>query len=232
MYISEGRGKPHYFAAFFNYFSSLIVTNYTHLDKIMTEKRSKASLKREEIRKSPKTLQFKREITEFLEDKSSILNYAIKRDLACMTNMPFYKDRPEKIKIELTHRELLVEYMKAFVKHEDKEFVIKLIKALNKNQAQTIRKVAPKIGAKSEVWEHTIPAAVIVNALIDMIENEDISDLDKLLDVYETAGQRGITKEQDSLLAEMKSTMPENWDWQDEDVNPLMRHEVVGIFHE
>jgi hypothetical protein len=196
----------------------------------MTE-RSKASLKREEIRKSPKILKFKNEILEFLKDKSPEINYAIKRDLACMTSMPFYKDRPEKIKIELTHRELLVEFMKEFHTHQDKDFIIRLIKSLNKNQAQTIRKAAPKIGQKSEIWEHTIPAKVIVNELILMIENEDISELDRLLNIYEKAGQRGITKEQDNLLSDFKSSMPCNWDWRDKNVNPLARHEAVGISH-
>ena len=71
------------------------------------------------------------------------------------------------------------------------------IKFLNKNQAQTIRKVAPKIGKKSEVWEHAIPANYIVDELIKMIEKRDISNLEKLLDIYEFAGQRGITKVED-----------------------------------
>ncbi len=199
---------------------------------IRIKERSVLSLKREEKRKSPKTLQFKKEINRFLEGKRPEVIYAIKRDLACMTSMPFYKDRPEKTKINLTHKELIVEYMKAFVTYEDKAFIIKLIKSLNRNQAQTIRKIAPKIGKKSEIWEHVIPASSVANELIKMIDNNDISEIDKLLSIYEAAGQRGITKEQDLLLSKYKSTMPNDWNWRDKNVNPLFRHEIVGIKHE
>jgi hypothetical protein len=152
--------------------------------------------------------------------------------LACMTSMPFYKDRPEKFKLTLNSKELIIEFMKEFIKHNDKEFIIKLIKSLNKNQAQTIRKIAPKIGKKSEIWEHVIPVKYIVDELIVMIENEDISELEKLLEIYELAGQRGITKEQDLLLSEYRSSMPENWNWREENVNPIIRHEIVGITYE
>jgi hypothetical protein len=196
------------------------------------KEQSLASKKREEKRKSPKTLEFKKQINSFLEDKNPEIIYAIKRDLACMTSMPFYKDRPEKFKLTLNSKELIIEFMKEFIKHNDKEFIIKLIKSLNKNQAQTIRKIAPKIGKKSEIWEHVIPVKYIVDELIVMIENEDISELEKLLEIYELAGQRGITKEQDLLLSEYRSSMPENWNWREENVNPIIRHEIVGITYE
>jgi hypothetical protein len=196
------------------------------------KEQSLASKKREEKRKSPKTLDFKRQINSFLEDKNPEIIYAIKRDLACMTSMPFYKDRPERIKLTLSNKELIVEFMKAFIKHNDKEFIIKLVRSLNKNQAQTIRKIAPKIGKKSEIWEHVIPAKFIVEELIVMIEKEDISELQQLLKIYELAGQRGITKEQDLLLSDYRSSMPENWNWREENVNPIIRHEIVGITYE
>jgi len=196
------------------------------------KEQSLASKKREEKRKSPKTLEFKRQINSFLEGKTPEIIYAIKRDLACMTSMPFYKDRPERIKLTLNNKELIVEFMKAFIKHSDKEFIIKLVRSLNKNQAQTIRKVAPKIGKKSEIWEHVIPAKFILEELIVMIEKEDISELEKLLKIYELAGQRGITKEQDLLLSDYQSSMPKNWNWREENVNPIIRHEIVGITYE
>jgi len=196
------------------------------------KEQSLASRKREEIRKSPKTLEFKKQINIFLINKNPEVIYAIKRDLACMTSMPFYKDRPERIKLTLSNKELVVEFMKTFTQHNDKEFIIKLIKSLNKNQAQTIRKVAPKIGGKSEIWEHVIPVKYIIEELIKMIKNEDISELEKLLNIYELAGQRGITKEQDLLLSEYRSSMPANWNWRDDMVNPTIRHEIVGIKYE
>ena len=193
--------------------------------------RSLASIKREEKRNNPKTLDFKRQVNEFLIGKKPEIVYAVRRDLSCMTNMPFYNDRPEKIKIKLNSKELLIEMMQAFVAYENKEFIFELIRSLNKNQAQTIRKVAPKIGTKSEVWEHVIPAKYIVDELIEMIKINDISELDKLLNIYESAGQRGITNHQDQLLSEYRSSMPDNWNWKEENVNPLYRHEKVGIIH-
>ena len=69
-----------------------------------------------------------------------------------MTNMPYYKNKPEKIIIALRNKDLFVEYMKAF-SHPDKEFILKLIRSLNNNQAQTTRKIALKIGEKSEIWD-------------------------------------------------------------------------------
>jgi hypothetical protein len=65
------------------------------------KEQSLASKKREQKRKSPKTLEFKKQINSFLENKTPEVIYAIKRDLACMTSMPFYKDRPERIKLTL-----------------------------------------------------------------------------------------------------------------------------------
>lgn len=190
---------------------------------------SKASLKREQQRESLKTIEFRRQIIVFLEGKHPEVIYAIKRDLACMTSMPFYKNRPEKIKITLSNKDLLVEYMNTFIKHDDNEFIIKLIKSLNKNQAQTIRKIAPKIGNKSEIWEHAIPAKIITDELIKMAINKDLTGLLKILNIYEQAGQRGITKEQDNLLSKFKSKMPEGWDWRNEYVDPLARHKEIGI---
>lgn len=195
------------------------------------EKRSVASIKREQKRLSPETYAFKIKINELLESKSIEIVYAIKKDLACMTNMPFYKDRPKKIKISYSHKELLIEYMNLFVQHHDKDFIKKLLRSLNRNQAQTIRKVAPKIGKKSAIWEHAIPAKFLVDELVKMIDNNDISQLPKLLELYEIAGQRSLTNEQNQLLTKYRTSMPDDWNWQGENADPLIRHTIVGIKH-
>ncbi|WP_321778560.1 hypothetical protein [Sulfurimonas sp.] len=41
-----------------------------------------------------------------------------------------------------------------------------------------------------------------------------------------------ITKDEDKLLTNYKSSMPDRWDWKDENVDPLARHTIVGIIHE
>src|SRR5690606_19245850 len=132
---------------------------------------------------------------------------------ACMTSMPFYKDRPERIPVHYSYKELLIEYMNLFVQHDDKDLIKKLLRALNRNQAQTIRKVEPKVGEKSEIWEHVMTAKFIVDELIKMVDNSDISQLPRLLALYETVGQRSITKEQNILLTPYRSSMPNGWNW-------------------
>jgi len=96
------------------------------------EKRSEASLKRENERKSPKTLEFKNKINEFLTGVDPKISYSIKRDLSVMTNMPFYKDRPEVIKVSILVQEMIIKYAELFVTCEDQEFIVKLIKSLKK----------------------------------------------------------------------------------------------------
>ena len=193
------------------------------------ETRSKASIRREQIRLSTKTVEFKLKINNLLETADAEVAYAIKRDLAIMTSMPFYKDRPEVLKITKSPIELIHEFANLFCKCEDKEFIVKLIKRLGTNQGQTIRKAAPKIGGKKDIWEHAIPTKYVLDEMIKMILQNDIADLKKLLKVYEDAGQRGVTKRQDKLLREYRNRMPDGWNWRDEKVDPLARHKKAGI---
>lgn len=198
----------------------------------MKKTNSIASLKREEQRNSPQTLTFKLKVNEFLKKSKPEIAYAIKRDLACMTNMPFYKDRPKVIRFKMNPIDLICEYAELFKSCQDEEFIVELIKKLSLNQNQIIRKAAPRIGVKKEIWEHAIPAKVIVEELISMILKKDTTDLRKMLEIYKCAGQRGLTKEQDKLLEKYRTSMPESWDWRLENVNPLARHLEVGIIHQ
>jgi len=192
---------------------------------------SELSKKREEKRNSPATQEFRLKILDLVQDTEAEVGYSIMKDLACMTNMPFYKNRPEKVKITKDHVSMLKAYVKLFINHHDEEFAIKTIKSLNKNQAQLLRKVAPRIGTKKDIWEHAIPAKVIVDEIIIMIKNKDLSMLDKLINIYQEAGQRALTKDEDELLSNYKSSMPDGWDWKDTNVDPLARHTIVGIIH-
>jgi hypothetical protein len=131
----------------------------------MPKTQSLASQKRERQRTHPKTLEFKAKVSALLQKAKPEVAYAIKRDLSVMTNMPFYKDRPEKMKLTLTPIQLVNEYVRFFCICEDKEFIAQLLKKLSINQSQTIRKVAPKIGEVKEIWEHVIPTKVIVDEM-------------------------------------------------------------------
>ena len=192
---------------------------------------SALSKKREEKRNSPETQEFRLKILDLVHDIEAEVAYSIMKDLACMTSMPFYKNRPDKVKITKDHASMLKAYVELLASYHDEEFATKTIKSLNKNQAQLLRKVAPKIGTKKDIWEHAVPAKVIVDEIIMMIKNKDLSMLDKLIDVYQKAGQRALTKDEDQLLSNYKSSMPDGWDWREENVNPLARHTIVGIIH-
>lgn len=172
------------------------------------ETRSQLSIKREEKRNSAKTLEFKNEVELFLKDKPDYISYSIKRDLAIMTNMPFYKERPNRIKISLSKFELLEEWIKIFSTHSDYDFIVRLIKNLNKNQSQLLRKLSPRTGTKKDIWEHAIPTNYLVNELLLMIKNKDLKDLSKLINIYIEAGQHPLTREENELLKEYNSSMP------------------------
>lgn len=192
--------------------------------------RSEASIKRELDRNSPKTIEFKNKINILLKGVDSQIAYSIKKDLATMTNMPFYRDRPNVIKIKLSPIEILVEYAKLFINCNNTKFTIQLIRSLSRNQAQTLRSIAPRIGNKKDIWEHVIPVKVVVDEIINMILKKDISELLKLLNIYKLAGQRGITHEQNNILKiKFNSSMPENWNWKDKNVDPFARHRIVGL---
>jgi len=192
---------------------------------------SMLSKKREEKRNSPETKEFRLKILDLIKDADSEVGYSIMKDLACMTSMPFYKNRPEKVKITKDHVSMLKSYVELLANYHDEEFSIKTIKSLNANQAQLFRKVAPKVGNKKDIWEHAIPVKVIVDEIIIMIQSKDMSMLDTLIDIYCQAGQRALTKNEDKLLSNYKSSMPNGWDWKDKNVDPLARYTKVGIDH-
>jgi len=194
-----------------------------------SETRSIASLKREEKRSSLEVVEFKKQVECFLSDKPEYISYSIKRDLACMTNMPFYKDRPKRVKIGLSNVELLEEWIKIFSEHNDFDFITRLLKQLNRNQAQLLRKVSPRKGIKKDIWEHAIPTSFFVNEIVLMIKDKDLRDLKKLILLYVEAGQHSLSTEENELLKQYNSSMPSHWNWRDFSANPLERYSTVGI---
>jgi hypothetical protein len=92
-----------------------------------------------------------------------------------------------------------------------------------------LRKAAPRYGKAKDIWEHAIPAKVIVDELIKMIESNCFKDIDRLLELYEIAGQRPLTQEDNKLLYSMKSSMPDGWNWRDADVDCFARYNASGI---
>lgn len=197
----------------------------------MLKTRSLASLRREQKRNSPETIAFRNKVNELLKGTNPEIEYAIKRDLGSMTNMPFYKERPKRIRLAKEPVDLICEYAELFMTCDDQKFIVELVRKLSINQSQTIRKAAPRIGKKKDIWEHAIPTKIIVAEIIQMILRKDVTDLRKLLNIYRLAGQRSLTKEQNKLLDKYRSSMPHGWDWRNENVDHLARHTAVGIIH-
>ncbi len=187
------------------------------------------SLKREVKRNSEETISFRSKINYILQSVDEEVAYSIKRDLSVMTDMPFYKVEKRKVKISRKKDEMIKAYVILLKEIEDKEFALKLLKNLNRNQNQTIRKAAPKYGKKHEVWEHVIPTNVIIQGIIKVLNCEGEENFDKLLALYIKAGQRAISKEQDNKLKKYIDCMPENWQWKTDDVDIFARYNAVGI---
>lgn len=190
---------------------------------------SSASKQREKRRNSPSSVRFRQEIELLLEKADAQISYCMKRDLATMTDMVFYKHRPKVINIELTAKEVIKGYVLVLSSANDAALAKRTLRELSKNQSQTLRKAAPRYGKAKDIWEHAIPAKVIVDELIKMIESNCFKDIDRLLELYEIAGQRPLTQEDNKLLDAMKSSMPDGWNWHDADVDCFARYNAVGI---
>lgn len=201
----------------------------TALESLNNTQRSNASKKRELKRNSKSTLIFKSEIEELLDGANSEIAYSMKKDLAAMTNMAFYKYRPKKIALQLTNKEIVKGYCHLLKNNNDIDFSKKVLMQLNKNQSQTIRKIAKKRGDKKDIWEHVIPVKIIVDEIIKMLENNNLTDIDKLLNLYEKAGQCAVSKSEDKKLNFYKSSMPADWNWRDPNVDIYARYSAVGI---
>lgn len=164
-----------------------------------------------------------------LSKASPIVEYAIKRDLACMTSLPFYMQRPKVIRFKILPIDLIKEYIDFFKTVNDKQFIFELLRKLSINQSQTLRKAAHRIGNKNDIWEHVIPTKVLEDEIIKMLKCNDISELRQILEIYCKAGQRPLTYQQNNLLDEYRSSMPSVWDWRDPNVYSFAKHRILGI---
>lgn len=190
---------------------------------------SPASKRREKRRNSLSTVRFRDDIEHLLVNAEPQIAYSMKKDLAAMTDMAFYKHRPEVIKVEITAKEIIKGYVLVLANANDMELTIKSLRELSKNQSQVLRKAALRYGKAKDIWEHAIPVKVLVGELLKMIDSNCFKDIDRLLDLYEMAGQRPLTKEDDDSLYTMKYSMPEGWDWRAPDVDIFARYKAVNI---
>jgi hypothetical protein len=206
-----------------------VISTSSYSTNKRNQEQSRASKQREKRRNSPSTVRFKLEIELLLEKADAQISYCMKKDLAAMTDMAFYKYRPKVIKIGLTKKEIIKGYVLVLSNANDIVLSKKALRELSKNQSQTLRTAAPRYGKAKDIWEHAIPAKVIVDELIKMIESSCFKGIDRLLELYEIAGQRPLTKEDNKLLDTLKSSMPNGWNWRDADVDCFARYNAVDI---
>jgi hypothetical protein len=130
--------------------------------------RSKSSLQRERKRHHPSTIAFREEIKAFIEVTAadSEIAYAIKQDLKKKTDMPFYGLPVERIQRTLKPKALLKAYADLLLRHGNHAFSRQLLQSLNRQQQQTIRNMAPRLGPKGHCWDHVIPTAVVIKEVI------------------------------------------------------------------
>ena len=209
----------------------------------MNEKeRSRASIRREQVRNSPATAEFRCQILAFLDavNASTLIQRRLQKDLSVMTNMPFYGTKFGLIEKDLSYVEIFSIYVELLISYDDLHFSHKLVKSISVQQDQVLRKIAGRSSEEKQkrkaeiamvgVFDHAIPVRVITQAVLEMIEQKDISDLSHLLDVYARAGQRYLTRDQDRIVSSrFRSTMPDGWNWRDVACDPLARYAECGI---
>jgi|GEM_PF-1856301 len=126
---------------------------------------------------------------------------------------------------------VLIEYVQFLIGVNDMTFSATLLRMLNRQQNQTLRRVAPRIGKKKDVWDHVIPTGYIVSEILRMLEAQSIDGLERLLDLYAQAGQRAISIEEYAKLnaSGLRNSMPHEWDWRSEHADPFARYKSAGV---
>lgn len=191
--------------------------------------KSKASIRREKKRLSPDTVSLRERIETVLANADPNIACCMRRDLKAMTDMPYYKMKIGRDSRKLTKTDIVKGYATILLKGKDLVFARKLFSLLNRNQNQTIRKLAPRMGVANDVWEHAIPSGYLVGEILKMIESGSLAEIDTLLNIYKKAGQRGLSKRQEALLVNYKDGMPDGWDWRKPNADHLARYAAVGL---
>ena len=126
---------------------------------------------------------------------------------------------------------VLIEYAQFLIGANDMTFSATLLRMLNRQQNQTLRRLAPRTGTNKDVWDHVIPTGYIVSEILRMLEARSIDGLERLLDLYAHAGQRAITKEQNAKLnaSGLRNSMPHGWDWRNDNADLFARYKIAGV---
>ena len=197
--------------------------------------RTKASIRRETKRMSPENQDFRIQLELLIQEHQlpELVAYVMKQDLKKMTDMLYYGmelQRPQTY-ARPALREVLVQYAQFLLKVNNLQFASALLRMLNRQQNQVLRRFAPRLGSKKDVWDHVIPTSFVVSEIICMLNAKKMDDLELILDLYFRAGQRGITKNEDARLNSLglRDTMPPNWNWRAVEPDVFARYRAAKI---
>ena len=202
--------------------------------------RSKKSLMREKERNSEEMQDFRNQIEIFFNKTGlrEAVQYKLKVDLGCMTNMPYYG-----IAKGSRHRILpldaITECCFALIDYNNLSFAEKLLSWLTKQQNQSFRKISPIPKAQKErkkqlgsnaTWEHPIPLKVSRTIIIDYIKAKNRDGIKDYLKYLSEVPQIALPIELDNQLtkAGLKYNMPNGWNWKDPD-SKFKRYLSIGI---
>ena len=191
-------------------------------DKSRTEKLA-------EKRASEYVQKFKKEILDFFE-KAEVpdkIRYKICVDLAKRIDMPFYKEKKEGIRSNISCKDCAKEYIRLLIKYNNYDFAKKLIDSLIKQQQQTFRKIhfrstkqierkkrLKELG-KNCIWEHPIPSNCTKNIILSYIKSGDKENACRYIDYLSEISQFALSEEEDKKVnKEWKDSMPNNWNWE------------------
>jgi hypothetical protein len=198
------------------------------------EKMTDITDKLREERESLDMQEFKQRVEEFINACSidSETQYHLRNNLGVMINLPYYKEskgmRPKR---PYDHLKIILNFCKYLIQYNNEDFTKKLLRLLTINQLQSFRKVAKqkkdinKLSRKEAKWEHIIPAKVVRDKIVEIIDSkikqdEKIEEIENVLVIFRKAGQLHITNEDNEKLnkSNYATKMPSDWDWSEEKI--------------
>lgn len=211
----------------------------------MGNSRSKKSLYREAKRKSETVNAFREKVECFLDatKASEAVAYSIKKDLSAKTDMEFYGQNKKQCVKCGSDIDMAVEYIELLHKYGDLSFAKQLLKKLGVQQNQVLRRLARRTQADKQlakrtklegraggIWEHAIPTKYVISEINKMLSLGDIKLARQLLERYEAAGQKFLSKKDEQAVSlHYRDTMPEKWDWKSTDCDLKARYKAAGI---
>ena len=153
-------------------------------------------------RTSLKMQNFKKQVEEFIKTCSidSETQYHLRNNLGVMINLPYFKEpKGTRPKRPYDHLKIVLNFCKYLIQYNNENFTKELLGLLTINQFQSFRKVAKerkdinKLSRQEAKWEHIIPAKVVRDKIVEIIDSEikldkKIKEIENILEIFKKAG--------------------------------------------